>query len=85
MVLKKFRLGMFRLDYNEHFSKGKQYIEPEKGSVIPIRAKMLIKLNKMYYQVFRVINQGGNKLGSSDSRQAKYLALSKFILPTLLF
>ena len=68
IVLKKLRLDMFRIDYGEHFSKGKRYIEPEKSKVIPLRAKMLIKLNKMYYQVFRVINQGGNRLGSSDSR-----------------
>ena len=55
--MKKLRLEMFRIDYDEHFKLGKRYIEPEKKSIIPLRAKMLLKLNRMYYQVFRVVNQ----------------------------
>ena len=78
MVAKKLRIDSFRLDYDQYFSKG-CHIEVKNREVIALRAKLLLKLNKMFYTLYKIVNQE-NRL-NSDSRHGKYFAFAKYVLP----
>ena len=82
MVAKKLRIDSFKLDYDQYFSKG-NHIENKNQLVIVIRAKLLLKLNKMFYTLFKIVNQE-NRL-NSDSRHGKYFAFTRYVLPQLRF
>ena len=82
MIAKKLRIDSFKLDYDEYFSRS-PHIRVTNRGVIALRAKFLLKLNKLFYTLFKIMNQE-NRL-NSDSRHGKYFSFAKYILPQLRF
>ena len=54
-----------------------------KHSVIGLRAKFLIKLNKIFYMLYKLVSQE-NRL-NPDSISGKYFEFKKFVMPSLRF
>ena len=54
-----------------------------KHSVVALRAKFLIKLNKIFFLLYKLVNQE-NRL-NPDSISGRFFEFKKFVMPSLRF
>ena len=71
----------FNVDYHNFTDSG--LTENKTGDVIRMRAKLILRLNKMFYNLFRFVNQENRH--DQESINGKYFAFTKFVMPTLRF
>ena len=80
-VVTKLQIDKFKFDSS--FFHGNRHIDVCSPAVLGLRAKFLLKLNKIFYVLYPLINQQ-NRL-SLDSISGHYFNFKKFVMPTLRF